>query len=522
MPEIPRYSREVMPSGRVSAVPIPFDVANTGQGQIGAGLADLGQGIMKLGSVLAELEIRKQEIRIDREYTKGRTLMDTDDRNALEGIYRDSAFQNENDIAGYFDKSIKAHLDSRKTIIKNSATSEKSREALDKYAELSGQGFVDKAKDIAWSKEKDWSRSMAFTAADEQVRLGNAGAAESILRRAMVNEYVGLEEGEAKIGGLKREVDWYVGAKMAIENPQALLISIEDKKFLPNLELKDRLSLKQDAQQSRGSIADQFAKNILAVILDADKKNLSFMEKENLALDLKSKIPQSALSGEQAKTWVDYIDKWSKGKEENNSIVYTNLFREVTQLHRGIGKTEKVRKSITDAFVNLDPAHFESLNKYLDETVEEWNADTLRRLEKEAIPHLAPRLAMVEKWMEMAATPGISAQEKAKYDNLIERLQEPAKVDADRLALYLDQSRKWIAANPNASNFYENGRRIMAQFERYTDDQIRQMEKQLESNVLLEQPETQEIPIINFDIEYNTLPTGTVYKDPQGNLRRKK
>lgn len=217
-----------------------------------------------------------------------------------------------------------------------------------------------------------------------------------------------------------------------------------------------------------------------------ENRDATLPERETLGRQYITKLQETqGLSAENARVMTNRIEKWMAGQERiHDSIVYTQLFRKVNQLHRGIGEVASIRREITANFDKLDDQHFESLNKDLEKIIEDWNADVLRRLEKEAIPHLAPRLSMMERFMEMSAMATTTA-EKAKYDSFVQKLQEPAKLDADRLALFLDRCRKWIDKYPDATDFYEQGRYILGKFEKYTDEQIRQMEQQLESGAFL-------------------------------------
>ncbi len=61
MARIPkRISRQVLPSGRVGDVPIPFDIADTGAGIEAQGLGALGGGLTNLGKTLDEIRTREQ------------------------------------------------------------------------------------------------------------------------------------------------------------------------------------------------------------------------------------------------------------------------------------------------------------------------------------------------------------------------------------------------------------------------------------------------------------------------------
>lgn len=190
----------------------------------------------------------------------------------------------------------------------------------------------------------------------------------------------------------------------------------------------------------------------------------------------------SGLSAADARVMTNMVEKWMEGKPRTNDIIlYSNLYNKVTKLKRGIGRAEEIRKEIVNAYPNLDDQHFEAINEYFAQKVESWSGDTLDRLEKEAKIHLAPSLSMLEKFMTMPVA------EQIRNKNLIDRLQEPAKRDATRLALYNERCRKWSEANPDAPNLYEVGKGILAQFERYTDVQIEEMERRLEE-IAIEKP----------------------------------
>ncbi len=194
---------------------------------------------------------------------------------------------------------------------------------------------------------------------------------------------------------------------------------------------------------------------------------------EQLIEQLKTKAP--TITGERFGVLMNRIEEFQgEKKKTHDPLLYVKLYRDVTQLKRTLEGSKKVRNDVMSAYGRLDDTHFESLNKHLEDTIETYNADVLSRLEKEAIPQIAPRLGLMEQMMTM------SSADQAKYKNFIDRLQAPAKEDATRLALYLDQLRRWIAKNPDAPNFYENGKKILSAFEKYTPEQLRQMEAMVE------------------------------------------
>jgi hypothetical protein len=62
MPRIPQHTRRLSPSGRTGSVKAPYDIARTGEAAIGAGIQNLGKGVGDLGRVIAEIQIRKQNL----------------------------------------------------------------------------------------------------------------------------------------------------------------------------------------------------------------------------------------------------------------------------------------------------------------------------------------------------------------------------------------------------------------------------------------------------------------------------
>jgi hypothetical protein len=65
MARIPRSARQVLPSGQVAGAPVPFDIADTGQGLEARALGQVGQAITGIGETLFTIEREKQVARDD-------------------------------------------------------------------------------------------------------------------------------------------------------------------------------------------------------------------------------------------------------------------------------------------------------------------------------------------------------------------------------------------------------------------------------------------------------------------------
>ncbi len=468
MAKFPITYSETVPSGQIAAVPVPMQVDTRGAQALAGGISELGQAFIKVQQANDAMELSTLQ-RKDEEAHLARFT-------ALQGIdpTDDEAITKVNEA---FNNAMQSNRSKRQTV--NNALQMSRNETMPRWnAQFQGEVLQRKAKHAVDLGETEY-----------HIRLGNGDVAGA----AKINEMMYATDSISKPVYEYRMTNLFTDSALEMANVDIregrINQAIENLTSLKDLN-PDQLKIRDEhlrlAKQTQAGQDDVFGKQILKEMVDSN--NLNPSDKSAKAADMKQRVlsPTNGLSLEQSRTLLDNIDKWGKGEDRtNNSLVYTELFRKVTQLKRGIGAASQMRQSILESYPNLDDQHFESINKYLDETVEGWNADILRRLEKEAIPHLAPRLSMLEKFMELAATPGISVQEKAKYDSLIEKLQEPAKVDADRLALYLDQARKWIGANPDATNFYENGRKMLGTFEKYTDEQINEMEKKLEENAAM-------------------------------------
>ena len=72
MTTIPKQiSRKVIPSGRVGAVPIPTDIADTGAGIEAQGLGALGGGISNLSQSMSKIKVQQNKIEDNRSVAKG-------------------------------------------------------------------------------------------------------------------------------------------------------------------------------------------------------------------------------------------------------------------------------------------------------------------------------------------------------------------------------------------------------------------------------------------------------------------
>lgn len=199
----------------------------------------------------------------------------------------------------------------------------------------------------------------------------------------------------------------------------------------------------------------------------------------------KLSVIQDNIPASRYNALINEVERFEKGKERpNDPFVYGQLIRQVEQLHLGIGNPTVVRKNIIDAYPSLDDNHFEALTKLSEEKIVSYNADTITRLRQEAVPVLAPRMMMAERLMAeeaVATTP--EAKEALKAQIRIIMAGEDAKLDAERLALYLDQVHQWLRGNPDEANLYGQGKVLMGKFNKYSDAQIRQMQAQVESGI---------------------------------------
>jgi hypothetical protein len=455
---------EATPSGRGPNVPLRIDVS-TGAEYIARGMEQLGQGFLKVAEAKRAIDFSTKKREFEQKsfafVNTHKTTGDPEARKALEEQWSkdvDSILTSDNPFLNVeLTKYKNEVMPQWGQIVANQNLAVEAQQNKDAFEtnlqHLKETGAVEEARKQIWNFQKTTNQISEAQSA----QMDKDMPIDCILAQSRID--IGNNRPQEAINKLA--------------NP-------EFRKGLSGEQLDYADKLQRMAEQQSAINTDQIQNEIVFGMFENRDKTL--VEKGNLGQQYITKLKTiSGLSSEDARVMTNRVEGWMAGKERvNDSLVYTNLFRDVTQLHRGIGQADEIRKKIVNEFPNLDDQHFESLNKYLDETVEEWNADTLSRLEKESKIHLAPNLSMLEKFMEMPAG------EQIKNKSLIDRLQEPAKIDANRLALYLDRCRKWIAANPKAPDLYENGRRIMAQFERYTDVQIRQMEKQLESGTLTE------------------------------------
>lgn len=467
MPEIPVHTRKRVPSGRVGAVPMPYDIARTGR-------AAIGRGLQRAGSALFEFAQRKQEIRIDREFTKGKLLLAKSDRESLEELRRDNAFQQAEDIPEYFNDWIEQKVETRAKIINKTATSKQSREALGRHSALSEESFRARAGQMAWAKEKDYSRGATFTAAAEHERMGNAAAAESAIRRAMELEYVGLEEGEQRIGQIKHNVDWYVGEAMAAASPQEYLDNVKDEKFLPNLNPSEKLRLRRMAEQNNQINTDAVENEVIYGMHTNRDKTIAersvIGEKYITRLRL-ANIPPTR----SAKLLAD-IQKWMTGKARpHDSMVYVDLVKDVERLKSGVGDPTKIRRKITDSFSKLDDQHFESITKMLEADIPSFQADETRKI----IRYAERQLVTMDEptWMQLASI----AKGKELEDAISKR-----QMEFWNLSEYDKELNDWIAKNPDATRdeIYIQSRKLLAHYRRRTIPQIERLMKTKEEEAL--------------------------------------
>lgn len=219
------------------------------------------------------------------------------------------------------------------------------------------------------------------------------------------------------------------------------------------------------------------------------------------------------------------VDDFVAGvKRVNNPAVYLDLVREIDQMHLARGDPAELRQKVRNARSDLDDGHFERLGTLLEQKTVEKQAGTLDRLRKEAIPLLAPRFGLIDR-MILA---GASGQQIS-----IVAASEEFKSDSRRLSRYLDKLHELIAENPDRTDFYVVGRKELANFEQFSDEQIREIERRLIETSLPSERispvagregvgvDLPEDPLITSDTEYDALPSGAEFFDSDGNKWRK-
>jgi len=222
MPDIPKYSRQRVPSGQVSATPLPYDIANTGEAAIGKGLQAVGAGVTDVATTKARLMMEEQKLADDVAELKLKSLRDIAEIKIKEGI----ANQADTDFwGGIVKKELQGYGEQAAGY-----RAKMSRAAVDRIA----------ADDEAWSGSvvADYKHQATLQDATEAVILHDNRAIADIQRGGKVEDikksylsgvgqYVGVEEAKkrwrtlsttAQNSRLNSLVSELVGA--AAENPQ--------------------------------------------------------------------------------------------------------------------------------------------------------------------------------------------------------------------------------------------------------------------------------------------------------------
>jgi len=447
IPKIPTHTRQITPSGRVGAVEMPYDIARTGEGIIGAGLQQAGGALFELG-------LRKQQIRVDREFTQGKLLLAKADRESLEELRRDSTFRNVKadyvyvdqagrqikGIPGYFQNWIREKSRTRADIIEKIASSNQSKDALNEYLAFSEESFRSDANRMAWMKEKDYSRSSAFTAADEFERMGNATAAETLIRRAMENEYVGLEEGEKRIGLIKHNIDWYVGEAMANGSPKEFLDKINNKNFLPNLNPSEKLRLSKQANRQLDNLGSEANKQ-LTDLLAAGTLSIGEIQKR-----------RDVLSDTDYTTWTKIA--LNPPDKIGNIIQATGLKSAAMDVWRGTITREELDKRIRISLANpegINNEQYADIISSADRELKSTQAEDIRRFSRNAANVILGQYSGLLQFDALGNLTGVNLAGLSGDE------VEDAKYRMHFLSLYEQGLRDWIAENPKASGkeFYQ-------------------------------------------------------------------
>ncbi len=285
MPPLPTYRSQVTPSGRRTAEFISPAAGRTGAGQLGAGLVGLGRGITEGATALARIERDKLDIKVDREYTKGKVLLAEADLEFIEGLSRDSIPEGVEDIDRYFADRIEQHRKARGKILIDIGTTNESIMALEKYRTMSDVALQESAGRISWDRILDYSKFSLDEAVQKHLQLGQIAEAESAIIRQKEVGVLGDEESQQMLDNLPfrvARIRMDTDPQGAIEDLQAMkglsAKDLETKDFLIN-KAKNKLKASQDkaviAQEAYLNETHKLTMDALAL----DINDLSAIEK---------------------------------------------------------------------------------------------------------------------------------------------------------------------------------------------------------------------------------------------------
>ncbi len=309
MPNIPVYNRTQIPSGETTAVKVPFSLAQTGEEQQWQGMERLGAGLNRLADVMAELKMRQDKIKADREIIKGKATLDDFDNKTLQNLRETPVPTGENNPEAFYNNIIEERRKARAKIAEGIPTSGYSKDVLGNYAVSSDVEFTLKANGEAWAKVKDHSRAVGFTAAQDAVKNGDSKRAEEIYKTLMANGTIDEEDGKKSLANIGHDIDWAQAEKLAYFKPQELLKNIEDLKNYPNLMPDERTTLIRIAMQKSDIASEQVKTQILTNMLNMDKDPNIVRDVEADKM-IKNILDESAMSGENKKTWIDTVNQW--------------------------------------------------------------------------------------------------------------------------------------------------------------------------------------------------------------------
>lgn len=258
-----------------------------------------------------------------------------------------------------------------------------------------------------------------------------------------------------------------------------------DKDTLPEERAKYAKQLESAGKQARSDKLSAIENDITMEIHNNHSKSPG--ERLNKGEELLTKLNtiKDILPAPRYSAMMNEIEGLQAGRhKEFNPIAYVDLLRQVEQLHNGIGNPKTIRDNITQAYPQLDDAHFDSISLRAEEKIASYYADTISKLHKEATPLLAPHMMMTERLMEAEAEAKTPEQKKALHDELDKIMTgDQMKADAMRISLYMDQVNQYLKDNPNEPDLHLAAQKILGKFERYTDPQIRQMQAKAEQGI---------------------------------------
>lgn len=435
MPNFDIQYNRVGPSGEANVAPITADVAAPWRAvaQVGGAMSNTGQGMtelaMKIQHAENEMEISTLERKKNDIWTAAwNTIQQTPDPDQRQQV---------------FDK---ATADMQALSSKRKPVSEAYQRSLNNdlpqyqfhFNSLNNEMRIKSAKATLESNYQD------------ALENGNAPLAHSLLDAGVSGMLI--TPGDAEVSRKKMAGDMTLAQaeRMLLrDDPTGAITKLADPAAMNNDQLEKRAKLLNLAQRTQADNSDAFQKDILNSALQADGQNLSVIQRNQLATQLRQKIvTNQGLSGSDARVMVNWLDSWEKGvTKPADPLVVANLNDEIDKIPLGQANTKEVLAKIDKATRSGELGYGEEANKLIVKL----RGDVSGKLRSAQPRWMTDEISDARRQIITNESDLNLAEIRQDPQSVINNLKNIVSLQAEAFNMYRQDMEKYLQSHPDAT-----------------------------------------------------------------------